>query len=137
MSAVKGVPKAGLPKTPGVAAPSVSIPKSDPTTTGIGNTLTNNGLANDTFSSAQAHTPGSVRVASAPLEAARAQAREKLAGLMGMAAKVVPAITKAPSLARAAVAKAAPKATAVARGLAPTAASGAISTAADAAGRQL
>jgi hypothetical protein len=102
------------------------MPKSnDPTTTGIGNTLTNNGLANDTFSDAQAHTP--TKVADA-----RAAALAKHAGILGLVAKAPAAVAKIPALAGKAAAMLGGK-----KGLAQAAASTAVSTAGDAAGKAL
>lgn len=117
-----------VPKVPGVGGAGV-LKGSDPTTTGIGNTLTNNGLANDTFSDAQAHTPSKVAEA---LAAARTEALAKHAGILGLAAKAPAAIAKVPALASKATAMLGGK-----KGLAQTAASAVASTAGDAAGRAL
>lgn len=123
-SAGKATSSISVPKVPGVGGP--SMPKSsDPTTAGIGNTLTNNGLANDTFSDAQAHTPAKVA-------AAHAEALAKHAGILGLAAKAPAAIAKVPALGTKALAMLGGK-----KGLAQTAASTVASTAGDAAGRAL
>ncbi len=109
-----------VPSVGGLAAPKAN----DPTTAGIGNTLTHNGLANDTFSDAQAHTPAKVA-------AAHAEAMAKHAGILGLVAKAPAAIAGLSKLPKAGVA------TAVGKNVAGMAASSAVSSAGDAAGRAL
>lgn len=121
---VSGVKSIAAPKAPGAAG--IVAPKaSDPTTAGIGNTLTHNGLANDTFSDAQAHTPTKVA-------AAHAAALEKHAGILGLVAKAPAAIAKVPALAGKAAGMLGGK-----KGIAQAAASTAVTSAGSAAGGAL
>jgi len=120
---ISAVTSVTAPKVPGVGG-AASL-KSDPTTAGIGNTLTHNGLANDTFSDAQAHTPSKVADA-------REAALAKHAGILGLVAKAPAAIAKVPALAGKAATMLGGK-----KGLAQAAASSAASAAGDAAGRAL